>query len=205
MLSMQPRPRWGIVRSVNAADQTVRVLIQPEGVLSGWLPVVQAAASGGWGVTALPMPGDMARLEPDGDSFAVTGFAHNDGNRPPAPPNAPGSGGAPSTGKAEAVAGEVILQHRSGSVIRLCADGTIYSRGTWRHDGDMTVNGNMTADLDVKALQNVRAVQDVTDRDMQHGSVRDLRDAYNAHHHPVPNVEPGPATIDSNTTDHPVE
>ena len=33
------QPRFGIVTSVNPAAATARVTLQPEGVLSGWLPV----------------------------------------------------------------------------------------------------------------------------------------------------------------------
>ncbi len=34
------QPRFGIVTSVNPAAATARVTLQPEGVLSGWLPVL---------------------------------------------------------------------------------------------------------------------------------------------------------------------
>ena len=205
MLSGQPIARWGTVQSIDAGKQAVRVLLQPEGIVSGWLPLIQPAASGGWGVTALPAPGDMAFVIPEGvdaRSGVVVGFAHNDGATPPTPPNSPGSGGTPSTGSAAAVSGEVVLRHQSGSTIRLCADGTIYSRGTWNHDGNMTVNGTVAAQQDITTPTNVRAGEDVMDWNNAHGGIKTLRDAYNAHEHPVQNIKSGSDTVNTKLTDH---
>ena len=39
------QPRFGTVTSVNLAAATARVTLQPEGVLSGWLPVLSAKPS----------------------------------------------------------------------------------------------------------------------------------------------------------------
>jgi Type VI secretion system/phage-baseplate injector OB domain len=115
------RPRWGIVQSVDPARPAVRVLIQPEGVLTGWLPVVLPWAANGWGLIAVPQPGMTAFVMSDlgsADEGVVVGFAHNDGNPVPVPPAAIGGAAA------QVQPGEIALVHASGSVVRLCADGT---------------------------------------------------------------------------------
>ena len=213
MLAQTPQMRHGIVRSVNGADATVRVEIQPEGVLSGWLPLGQAAAGNGWSTVTLPNIGDVAVVVPDAGragSGVVVGYTHNDLARPAAVPAAPGTGGTASADAAPWQAGETILAHKSGSVLRLCADGSIYSRGAWHHDGVLTVNGTVDAEMtitskiDVVADRDVVATVDIIDRNRAHGSVATLRGAYDAHVHPVLNVQTGSGAVTTNLTDHPV-
>ena len=124
----------------------------------------------------------------------IVGFAHTDGNRPAQTPNAMGAAGVPQPANAAQVAGELILTHAAGSVIRLCADGSIYSRGNWNHDGGLRVNGNIYAEL------NITARLDVLDQLGAHGTVNYLRTQYDAHGHPY-NAGPTPST--TSTTDHP--
>ncbi len=46
------QPRFGIVTSVDPSSATARVQLQPEGVLTGWLPVLSAWVGAGWGWSA---------------------------------------------------------------------------------------------------------------------------------------------------------
>ena len=50
------QPRFGIVTSVDPQNATARVLIQPEAVLSGWLPVLSPWIGSGWGMSCPPSP-----------------------------------------------------------------------------------------------------------------------------------------------------
>src|ERR1700733_14596139 len=60
--------KFGTVTSVNTNNATARVRIQPEGVLSGWLPLVSPWVGNGWGVACPPQPGDQVLLVPqEGD------------------------------------------------------------------------------------------------------------------------------------------
>ena len=43
-------PRFGIVSSVDPASATARVTLQPEGVLTGWLPLLTPWTGSGWGL-----------------------------------------------------------------------------------------------------------------------------------------------------------
>jgi phage baseplate assembly protein V len=124
-------PRVAVVGSSDMNTYTVRVLIQPEGVLSGWLPVSTIWAGNGWGLACLPQPGDQVVVvyqEGDAEQGVVIGRLWS--NNVPAPV-APG--------------GEFWLVHASGATIQLKNDGTIHSQGsTWVHSGDLTVTGNIS-------------------------------------------------------------
>ena len=54
--------RFGLVASVDGARYAARVRLQPEDVLSGWLPVLSPWVGAGWGLVALPAPGGQVRV-----------------------------------------------------------------------------------------------------------------------------------------------
>jgi uncharacterized protein involved in type VI secretion and phage assembly len=124
-------PRYGTIQSVNPANHTARVTIQPEGALSGWLPIHAVWIGNGWGMVCLPSPGDQVTLDADsGDStnLKITGRVYNAGQTPPA-----------------SNPGEMVLVHQSGSYLKLLNDGGIHSKGTWNHIGAISATGNITA------------------------------------------------------------
>ena len=125
------QPRFGIVSSVDTTAFLVRVLVQPENVLSGWLPVSSPWIGNGWGLAAPPSPGDQVLLlwqEGDSEHGVVVGRCWSS------------QVAAPSGTSA----GEFWLVHKSGSRICLRNDGSIQSAaGTWTHTGDLHVTGNV--------------------------------------------------------------
>lgn len=131
MLSQLAQPRYGLVQSFDPATYTARVLIQPENELSGWLPVLTQWLGNGWGLFAPPSPGDQVKLVPQesfGQNYAIVGAAFSTVDRPlPAP------------------SGEFWLVHAKGQFIKLLNDGTIFSAGTWNHDGDFRATGAVIA------------------------------------------------------------
>lgn len=159
-----PQGRFGLVQSVDGARAAARVLIQPEGVLTGWLPIMMASAGSGWGAMTVPGLGDMAFLVPDAGSqdYVIVGFGHNDQRRPASVPAAIGGGAAP------AKAGEVVLTHSTGTVLRLADDGSVYIRGAVNIEGDLKVSG------EIRDLNGTR------------GTIDDLRAAYDGHTHSDP-------------------
>ena len=48
------QPRFGSVTSVDPTQGTVRVQLQPESVLTGWLPVLSPWVGAGWGLSCPP-------------------------------------------------------------------------------------------------------------------------------------------------------
>jgi phage baseplate assembly protein gpV len=111
------------VTSVSSQHATARVLIQPDGVLSGWLPVLSQWVGSGWGMVCPPNPGDQVLLVPqegDVEQGIIIGRSFSKNQMPPAAPG-----------------GEFWLMHQSGSFLKLCNDGTV------RINGDLHVQGEV--------------------------------------------------------------
>ncbi len=135
------QPRWGIVVSVDAVNHVARVMIQPEEVLSGWLPVSPLVGGGGWGVVALPQQGQQVVVIPDcGDAEhgIIIGGGFSDTDMAPSVKSAFTGDATPGQ------PGELLLVSSGGAVVRLCLDGTLYSSGTWNHEGTFNVKGDVT-------------------------------------------------------------
>ena len=124
------RPRVAVVTSVDSATSTARVTIQPEGVLSGWLPVASPWIGNGWGLACAPSPGDQVAViwqEGDAEQGIIIGRLWSNTAKPP---NAP--------------SGELWLLHQSGSFLKLHNDGSIESQApSWTHHGDLHVSGDV--------------------------------------------------------------
>jgi len=117
------QPRFGVVTSVDPGSATARVQLQPEGVLTGWLPFLSGWVGNGWGLSCPPSPGDQVLVLPqegDAEHGLIVGRAWSRGAAAPATP-----------------VGEFWLTHRSGSFVRLLNDGTISVRGDLHVEGDV--------------------------------------------------------------------
>ena len=82
--------KFGTVSSVNYETGNARVVIQPDGVLSGWLPIRSHWVGNGWGMICPPNPGDQVLLVPqegDGEQGVIIGRTYY------SCPNAPSSPG----------------------------------------------------------------------------------------------------------------
>lgn len=115
--------KFGIVASVNSKTRLARVLLQPEGVLSGWLPILSHWIGSGWGMITPLAPGDQVLVLPqDGDieQGIIIGATFSSAQPP-----------------ADAPAGEFWLVHKTGSCLKLCNDGTIRINGDLHVDGDV--------------------------------------------------------------------
>lgn len=126
----QAQPRFGIVTSVNPATATARVTLQPEAVLTGWLPVLSPWTGPGWGLSCPPSPGDQVMVlsqEGDSEHGVIIGRAFSTAAIPPPAPS-----------------GELWLVHASGSFIKLLNDGTIQIHGNVSvTGGDLHVSGDV--------------------------------------------------------------
>jgi phage baseplate assembly protein V len=121
----QGQPRFGTVTSVDPSRHVARVTLQPEGVLTGWLPVLSPWVGAGWGMASLPAPGMQVLVLPqegDAEQGVIAGAAFSQATPPPAAP-----------------VGELWLVHQSGSSLKLTNDGTIHIQG------NVVVNGTLTA------------------------------------------------------------
>ena len=119
----QGQTRFAVVASADAARHAVRVRLQPENVLSGWLPVASPWVGAGWGIFCLPSPGQQVLVlaqEGEAEHGVVVGGCFSDRHAAPA-----------------GVVGELVLRHASGAALRLSNDGTV------RVDGDLHVSGRV--------------------------------------------------------------
>ncbi len=117
------QPRFGVVTSVDPVRYAARVSLQPENVLTGWLPVLSVWAGAGWGAVCLPASGSQVLVVPqegDAEHGVIVGSCYSDAALPPAVP-----------------AGELWLVHRSGAALHLCNDGTVRIAGDLHVAGDV--------------------------------------------------------------------
>lgn len=115
--------KFATIASVNPQNLAARVSIQPDGVLSGWLPLLSAWTGSGWGMVCLPSIGDQVVVLPvegDAEQGVIVGRSFSNNQRPP---NAP--------------VGELWFVHQSGSFLKLCNDGTIQISGDLHVQGDV--------------------------------------------------------------------
>jgi len=117
------QPRFGIVTSVNPSTATAKVTLQPEGVLTGWLPVLSPWVGAGWGMCCSRSPGDQVLVvaqEGEAEHGLIVGRAFSNIHVPPAAP-----------------VGEFWLMHKSGSFLKLQNDGTVQVQGDLHVAGDI--------------------------------------------------------------------
>ena len=155
------QPRFATVSSVDPANYCAKVLLQPEGVLSGWLPILSPWVGAGWGAVCPPVPGDQVLVLPqegDAEHGVIVGRAFSLAALPPAAP-----------------AGELWLVHQTGSFLKLHNDGTVEGTATrWNLTGDLHVAGSILAS------------GDISDQAQAHGTLGNLREIYNEHTHQDP-------------------
>lgn len=156
----------GIVTSYNPNTYSVKVTLQPEGVETGWLPLLSQQVGNGWGLYSPPAIGDLVHvLFTDGDIEAgvVVGAYYNNQDVPLPVPSQ-----------------EVWMVHKSGSFLKFHNDGTVELTSIGEltitaphttHNGDMQLNGSL------------RVSEDISDKNTAHGTLANLRDTYNGHHH----------------------
>jgi hypothetical protein len=121
--------RVGLIMSYEPANFSVRVALQPEGLLTGWLPLCSPWIGNGWGMFAAPSVGDMVSVHFFGGDLEggfVEGRLYNDVDRPLTVPSA-----------------EFWLVHKSGSSLKFTNDGTV----TLHTQADLvaTVGGKLNA------------------------------------------------------------
>ena len=129
--------RLGLVASYDPANYSVKVALQPDGVLTNWMPLTSPWVGNGWGLFCPPTVGDMVEVQfQEGDmgsGFACLRF-YNDADRPLSCPP-----------------GEFWVVHASGSFVKFHNDGSVEINSaanlvaTVGGDANITVAGNITS------------------------------------------------------------
>lgn len=156
----QGQPRFGVIASFDPNTYAARVMLQPEGVLSGWLPVLSAWIGAGWGLACPPSIGNQVLVLPqegNAEHGVIVGGAFSAQARPPTID----AGTVPS--------GEAVLFHASGAYLRLGNDGSFVIAAA---------NGNR-----VTVIGDLVVTGDISDQNGTHRTVADLRTAYDQHTH----------------------
>jgi phage baseplate assembly protein V len=175
--------RCGLVQSVDPATYCAKVSLQPEGVLTGWLPVASAWTGSGWGLVAPPVPGQQVLVlaqEGQAEHGVIVGGLFSTAAAPPPAPS-----------------GEFWLVHQAGAFLKLHNDGTVEGNamrwnitGAADITGAVTITGAVSIVGDVQVTGNIVASGEISDEGQAHGSLGQLRIIYDAHVHP--NVQAGP-------------
>jgi len=122
--------RFGLVSSFDPANYAARILLQPENVLTGWLPVMSPWVGAGWGMAAPLVTGAQVLViaqEGDAEQGVVMGAIWSTVDPPMSAP-----------------AGELWLRHQTGSFIKLLADGTLALQAS-----QVNVTGNLMVSGDI--------------------------------------------------------
>ena len=140
--------RHGTISSYDPDNHAVKVELQPDGTLTGWIPLKTIWAGNGWGMFFAPAIGTAVEVdfqEADGGVGSAGLSFFNDVERPLSVPS-----------------GEAWLVHKSGASVKLTNDGAIAlddgqgaslellggnitSAGTWMHTGKITASEDVVA------------------------------------------------------------
>ena len=129
LLSRMAKCRLGEITEYDPAQYAVKVMIQPEGIETGWIPVKMISGGDGWGAFIGPEQGAQAILEPvegSRENFVMLGVLPSDDARPP-------DGGPPS--------GHVWLIDKSGTAMKFTNNGKVTLNGTLEVTGDVKAGG----------------------------------------------------------------
>lgn len=171
--------RIGVVTSFDPGSYSAVVKLQPEGSLTGWLPIVSPWVGNGWGLFSPPSIRDLVEVQFQEDNIEA-GFVcqrfYNDADRP-----------------LSVESGEFWLVHQSGSLLKFHNDGTVnlVAAGTltssapqWNHTGPVNITGTLHATDNITTDKNVTATFDISDHSNK--SMAGMRTAYNIHTHTDP-------------------
>jgi hypothetical protein len=163
------RKRVGIVDAYDPSHYAVKVRLQPENTLTGWIPITSPWVGNGWGFYAGPTPGDVVEIDfqEGGKEAGFTGLRFYSTVTKPLP--------VPS--------GEFWLVHASGAFIKLTNDGKLSLQ-----DGAgsfLTLNNDGTATLkaDLTVQGTITATQDIYDLNGSKGTMQNIRTVYDTHTH----------------------
>lgn len=133
--------RLGTIDSFNPATYAAKVALQPEGTVTGWLPVATLWVGNGWGLFAPPSRGDQVTVEfQEGswDAGIVLGRLFSVKAAPQAVPS-----------------GELWLVHQTGGAVKLTNDGKVLVNSTAEIDvGNLALAVKRLLHEDFIALYN---------------------------------------------------
>lgn len=175
--SMRASPRFGVISSYDPVNYCAKVRLQPEDLITGWLPVLSPWVGNGWGMFVPPSIGDMVQVnfeDNDHEAGFVSLSGYNDNARP-----------------LTVQSGEFWLVHKLGAFVKLTNDGkltvTDKAGSTVILNGDGTGTASFTGGLTVNANTQINGTLivsgNISDQNGTKGTLQHVRDNYDAHTH----------------------
>ncbi len=157
MVGSVAQPRFATVESVDASTHSVRLTLQPEGVLTGWVPDASAFATGGGYGMVFPLSvGDQVKVvhaNGDADNPVIVGRLFSTVDMPPVSQ----ATGKPVQSGEFGVFTDGAWLHMSGGVIYAQATKLVFT-GDVDVTGNMTITGTLTVSGIIKSLTDVLAM-----------------------------------------------
>lgn len=165
------KSRSATVTSYDPANYCVKVMLQPDGKETGWIPIGSPWVGNNWGLFCPPSIGDVGQVdyrEGGGDAGSFNARFYNDKDRAMACPS-----------------GEFWIVHKAGAFFKFLNDGSVLLESPtaisstapmWTHNGKMHVTEDITSDA------NITAGGEIAD----HGGAKTMsgmRTTYDSHHH----------------------
>jgi uncharacterized protein involved in type VI secretion and phage assembly len=168
--STRAKPRRGTISAYDPAKYAAKVILQPEGFETGFLPIGSEMVGAGWGLYCGPSIGDEVEVnfQEDGKGAAYIGSRFYGDEAPPV--------AVPS--------GEFWLIHKSGAYIKLTNDGKLSLADA--HGSTLVMNNDGKTILVSNLVVNgtIQATGDITDRYETDGSsMESFRQIYNGNNH----------------------
>jgi phage baseplate assembly protein gpV len=168
VLSTFTQTRIGIISGYDPNTYTSKVTLQPDGLITNYLPIVTFNVGIGWGFYSAPRAGDMVMVhfqEGDLSTGFITGSIFNSIDTPvnPGPPE-----------------GETWMIHKTGTFLKFKNDGTISITALDSNSNptNININGNIVL------TGNITATGDILDQSGTNtNNMRLMRSIYDSHTH----------------------
>jgi uncharacterized protein involved in type VI secretion and phage assembly len=124
------KTKLGTVTSYDPNNFAVKVMLQPEGIETGWMPVASPLVGNGWGMFLPPSSGDqvIVSFQENGHEVPLATLRlYDDKNRPLIVPS-----------------GEMWLVHETGSYLKLTNDGKVSFNASAEIDAGNLSNAVLT-------------------------------------------------------------
>lgn len=141
--------RTGLVSGYDPARYAIKVMLQPEGYETGWMPLGSTWVGNGWGMFSPPSVGDQIEVAFEGGAHDAGGGGVRFFSLVDVPLQVP-SGECwlvHKTGTSIKLTndGKITLTDAAGSIVQLQNNGTVAITGAVSITGNVTVTGTFTA------------------------------------------------------------